>query len=70
MDKNLIIAIVLFGIAMFTYWKVTNGPLKKLYGDKTMKNWVTQTYYWQAAVFYSTGVTFVIMYVLRAFDLL
>jgi len=63
--ENLLIAIVLFIVLTFLIWRFTNRPLKRKYGAKTWNHWTTRTYYWQAAVYFSTAFTFAIMYALK-----
>jgi len=65
MDKNLIIAGVIFLAIIFLYWKLTNEYGKKTYGKKLWKQWSTRTYYWEGAVMISSGLTVAILFLLR-----
>jgi len=65
MNNILVIGIPLFLIIIFIFWKLTSGPMKKEYGEKMYKNWGSQLYYWQAAMYISVGITFVIMFFLK-----
>jgi len=65
MNKILILGIALFLIFIFLFWLLTRGYVKKKYGTKMLNHWPTRLAYWQAAILYSVGLTFVIMYVLR-----
>lgn len=71
MEKNVVILIVvlIFLSFIFLYWKLTSK-----YGEnkdsKIWKHWPTRLWYWQAAVFYSLGLTFVTVYLLRWLNVL
>ncbi len=65
-----IIAISVFLITNFLIWKTTRGYFKKEYGKKMWKNWTARTYYWQGAIYLSTGITFVLLLVLKWLDVL
>ena len=65
MENIWIIAIILFIIITFLFWRLTKGYLKKEYGEKNWKNWGSRLFYWQGAIFTSTGLTFLIMYLLK-----
>lgn len=66
MEKIWIIAILLFLIITFLYWKITNGYFKnKVYGSKMFKQWGTRTFYWQGAIFISGALTILTMFLLK-----
>ncbi len=61
----ILIAISLFIIITFLYWKVTRGYAEKEYGKKMFKQWGTRTFYWQGALFFSGGITVLIIFLLK-----
>ena len=67
MEKKwiLLIAILIFFIVTFLFWRLTSGYAKKGYGTKMWKHWPTRLSYWQAAILYSTGITILIMFLLK-----
>lgn len=69
MEKVLIIGIAIFLVIIFLFWKLTSGPMKKEYGNLLFKQWTSQLYYWQSAIYASVGVTILIMFLLRWVDI-
>jgi len=65
MEKIWVIAISLFLINIFLFWRITIGHFKKEYGKKMRKLWGARTFYWQEAIYVSTGVTILIMFLLK-----
>ncbi len=65
MEKIWIIAIVLFLLTCFLFWYFTKGYFKKEYGEKMWKNWGSRLFYWQGVIYTSTGITIVIMFILK-----
>ncbi len=65
MEKNLIIALVIFLIVTFLFWKFTNGYYRKGYGEKLWNHWSSRLFYWQGVIYTCTGITFVILYLLK-----
>jgi len=61
----ILIAISLFLIVTFLYWKLTNGYAEKEYGKKMFKQWGTRTSYWTGALFFSGGITVFLIYLLK-----
>ncbi|ULC58599.1 hypothetical protein MBM09_11785 [Flaviramulus sp. BrNp1-15] len=61
----ILIAIVLFVIITFLYWKITRGFGEKEYGKKMWENWGTRTFYWTGALFISGGITVLLIYLLK-----
>ncbi|MCJ7756685.1 MAG: hypothetical protein MUP24_00955 [Gillisia sp.] len=61
----IVIAISLFLINTFLFWRITAGHRKKEYGKKMWKLWGARTFYWQGAIYVSTGVTILIMFLLK-----
>lgn len=70
MEKVLIIAAPIFLVIIFLYWKITIGSFKKEYGKKRRKIWGQRTFYWQDAIYISTGVTILIMSLLNRVNVL
>lgn len=60
-----ITAISVFLISIFLYWKVMRFYSKKVVGKKMYKQWDMRLYFWQGAIFTGTGVTFLIMFLLK-----
>lgn len=65
MEKIWIIAIMVFLIIAFLFWKLTSGHFKKEYGQKVWNQWGTRLFYWQGTIYTSTGITIAIMYLLK-----
>lgn len=61
----ILIAISIFLIITFLYYKLTRGYAKKGYGNKMWKQWGTRTFYWQGAIFMSSAVTILIVILLK-----
>ncbi len=66
----LVIAAMIFSIVLFLFWKLTIGPVKKEYGEKRWKLWGQRTFYWQDAIYISTGITCLLLFLLRATSVL
>ena len=61
----LLIALLIFLIYTFLFWRLTSGDTKEEYGTKMWKHWPTRLYYWQAAILYSAGFTIITMFLLK-----
>lgn len=61
----LLIAILIFLISTFLFWKLTSAYAKKGYGPKMWKHWPTRLSYWQAAILYGIGFTAITMFLLK-----
>ncbi|WP_417194990.1 hypothetical protein [Bizionia sp.] len=59
------IAIALFLIIAFLFWKLTNGHFKKEYGSTLWNQWGTRLFYWQGVIYTSTGITILILFILK-----
>lgn len=59
------IAIILFCIIIFIFWKITANFRKKEYSQKMWKLWGVRTFYWEGAIYISTGITILIMFILK-----
>jgi len=67
MEKILVItiAIIIFLTISFIYYKIFNGYYKKKFGKTMWKTWKMKVYFWQGAIFASTGGTILIMFLLK-----
>lgn len=65
MEKIWVIALSLFLIITFLFYRITRGHFKKEYGKKTWKQWGTRLFYWQGVIFVGIGGTFLIMFLLK-----
>ena len=65
MEKNWIIAFSLFVIFTFLFWLLTKDYFKKENGELMWKQWGTQLYFWQGALYTGAGLTFLTMFLLR-----
>lgn len=64
-----IIAFLVFILSTLLIWMTTKSYFKKEYGTKMWKNWTAQTYYWQSAIYLSTGLTILILLFLQWIDI-
>ena len=67
MDKIWIIgiAVLVFAVFVFLFWRLTAAGAKKEYGTKMWKHWPTRLSYWQAAIFYGIVFTTITMLLLK-----
>jgi hypothetical protein len=72
MEKSwiLLIVTVLFFIITFFYWILTSGFIEKVYGKKIWKHWGVKTFYWTGALFVSGGITVMLIFILKWFNIL
>jgi len=61
----LLIAILIFLVFAFLFYRLTNNDAKKKYGTKMWKHWPTRLSYWQGAILYSVGFTIITMFLLK-----
>lgn len=61
----LVLAILIFLLFIFLFWILTHGYVKKKYGTRMWKHWPSRLSYWQAAILYSIGLTFITIYLLK-----
>lgn len=59
------IAIAIFLIFNFLYYKGMNGYVKKSFGKKWLGIWGNKVYFWQSSIFVSTAGTFLVLYLLK-----
>jgi len=67
MEKNWLIGItiLIFLIVLFFYWKFTVGPYKRANSEKMRKLWGKRTFYWEGLIYGSTGITILILFILK-----
>ncbi len=65
MEKNLAIAIIVFLIVIFIFWKTTHKEYKEGYGEKLWNQWGTRAFYWQGAIMISGGITGLLLVLLK-----
>ena len=67
MDKTwgILLVILIFIVAAFLIYKMTIGNFKKEYGEKRRILWGQRTFYWQDIILFSTGITFLILALLK-----
>jgi len=72
MEKTwiILIAIVLFLLITFLYWKMTRSYVEKTYGEKMFKQWGPRTFYWTSVLFVSGGITVLSLLLLRSINVL
>lgn len=70
MIKFWTLTIALFLIGLFIFWKLTNVRMRKEYGEKMFKQWTSQLYFWQGAIYSSAAITILIMYILKQTNVL
>lgn len=61
----IVIAIALFLLVTFLYWKLTYGLVKKEYSKKMRRQWGTRMFYWTGALFFSGGITVLVIILLK-----
>ncbi len=60
-----ITAILVFLGTIFIYWWIMRSYSKKELGKKMYKQGYARLYFWQGAIFTGTGVTFLVMFLLK-----
>ncbi len=66
MENIWIIAIGLFLIILFFYWRISKNYFKKeVFSKGTWKTGVTKLSYWQGAILVSSGATTLIIFILK-----
>jgi hypothetical protein len=65
MEKIWTLAIALFLSITFLFWVLTNAHFKKEYGKKMWEKWTARLFYWQGAICTSTGITILLLLVLK-----
>lgn len=67
MDKILIvsIAIAIFTLVNILYYKLLSGYVKKTAGQRMWKTSVSKLYFWQSALYTSTAVTVLVVFLLK-----
>ncbi len=72
MEKTwlILIAILIFLINTFIFWRVTRGYAMKETGEKMWNQWTTRTFYWTGALWYSGGATVLVLILLERINVL
>jgi hypothetical protein len=67
MEKKwiVVIALLIFLVFIFLFWRLTRGYAKTGYGTKLWTHWPTRLSYWQAALLYSMGLTMITLFLLK-----
>ncbi|PKA99138.1 hypothetical protein B0O79_2838 [Flavobacteriaceae bacterium MAR_2009_75] len=67
MEKTsmVLLAIALFAAITFLVWKLSHGRYKREFGEKRRKIWGQQTFYWEGVIGISTGLTFLVLFLLK-----
>ena len=65
METKWIIAIALFIIATFLFWRLTRDYYKRVYGEKVWKQWAIRLVYWQVVVYAGALITILIMFLFK-----
>lgn len=66
MENIWIIAIGLFLIILFFYWRISKNYFKnEVFSKGTWKSGVTKLSYWQGAILVSSGATILIIFILK-----
>lgn len=65
MDKTwiIVLAISIFILTTIVYLRITNKHFKKIYGHN--RKWGARMFYWQDAIYICTGVTFLILVIIK-----
>jgi lysophospholipid acyltransferase (LPLAT)-like uncharacterized protein len=66
----IIIAIAIFFLINFLFYKTLNVYYRNEFGKKMWKRGGAKVYFWQGSIFVSTAGTFLIMYLLKWGDVL
>lgn len=61
----ILIALSLFLISISVFWMITARFRKKEYSKKMWKLWGARTFYWEGAIYISTGITILVMFLLK-----
>ncbi|TYB76935.1 hypothetical protein ES674_09535 [Bizionia myxarmorum] len=64
------IAITIFLIINFLYYKSLNGYVKKQFGEKMWKTWTSKLYFWQSSLYTSAAITVLIIFLLKWVNIL
>ncbi|PKG41391.1 hypothetical protein CXF67_16400 [Psychroflexus sp. MES1-P1E] len=60
----IVIAVSIFLTITLIYWKFTRETIKTKYGHN-WKIWGARTFYWQDAIYICSGITFLILVLLK-----
>ncbi|WP_149272947.1 hypothetical protein [Pareuzebyella sediminis] len=62
---TVITAIILFAVMTFIVWRLSKGRFKKEFGTSKGKLWGQRTFFWEGVIGISTGITFLLLLLLR-----
>ncbi|MFV8225762.1 hypothetical protein [Christiangramia aquimixticola] len=65
-----IIALSIFLLSNFIFWRITAGHRERKYDEKSWKLRGERTFFWQGAIYVSTGVTILILFLLKWAEIL
>ncbi|MEL6809972.1 MAG: hypothetical protein AAFP76_01405 [Bacteroidota bacterium] len=65
MERIWIIAIAIFLVLGFLYYKSLKGYVKEAFGKRWLQIWGNKLYFWQSLLFISTASTVLVMYALK-----
>lgn len=67
MEKStvIIIAILIFLIFSFIFYKLINNYVKHVFGEKWLNFWSNRLYFWQSLIFMSITFTAITLYFLK-----
>lgn len=58
-------AIILFVVITFIVWRLSKGRFTKEFGTAKGKLWGQRTFFWEGVIGISTGLTFLLLLLLR-----
>ena len=61
----IIIAVLVFLVLSFLFYRAMNGYVRNTFGKKWVKMWGNKVYFWQSLIFMSLAGTVVVMYLLK-----
>ena len=61
----LLLGLGIFVLCIVLFWVLTRRYVQKEYGKKLWKHWPSRLSYWQAAILYSAGATFLLLFLLK-----
>ncbi|RED49322.1 hypothetical protein [Seonamhaeicola aphaedonensis] len=66
----IIIPVLIFLMVTVLFWKFFDGFYKRLYSKKLRDTWGSRAFYWSNGLFFSGGVTVLIIYILQSINIL
>ncbi len=59
------VAVPVFLLSTYLFWRYMGAHLKEEYGEKMWNLWSSRLYFWNGTICTCVGVTFLICYVLK-----